>query len=964
MSKVFSLDRDSGGTKIFAGILTAMIVVASWGVLRVRHAAAFDLSSLPPCYDISGQGKAWPLSGTPPVLNPGGVPNSGVMNFDKTGGAPADIYEACVVDPGGQYFELRGWAWNDNLGWVSFYCPAGVPAGNPDPTVNNMGANCSDAAGYTGGYGVKIDRTTGKFSGYAWGDNAGWISFDNDPYSLVQADGTASACQGYVYTDANAPFAGCPSHATEYYTAAWSDQVGWIDFDGIKLPWFLLVGISDPVVTLTSSVDGKDPTEIDKTNAPAANGSDFYTLNVLLQDQNGDPLPPDYIVKLSPVWTKDSVKKDQTDPAAAVDNINCDQPSGAVTKPCVSLTAADFENYSGNIFSIAPTSNMNCWHDPTSLTPGSCDFSYESFVNPPMAALESNDLLFDGVNISVEDNNGVCLFGLAPACSQKLVLPTYSGSGDQYLKFKPATEVTDLKDPNGSGKLINLSFGGNLASAFPVTVSGNDQVDFHSGINPPPDASVYPYAFDFGVDASTPLDYNAATTDLFHAGSSTTYSGGLFAGIAVGQDSNGQTPQVPQLIPGEYIYSIVNGSDGVKYYSNKLPKNVGSLAATPVAVLKGNVYSTGAVTTTTTIQQPIRSLGDVSTNILRDTIYKNVLNIVAGAQPQNGQDVTLESHVVMPGEYAGFTNNGGSLQTFLQDESGEPKVYYHSGGGDVIVGHVGGDVRWTGERTIIVIGGNVHIESNLIPSALPGSPKPKLGIIVLKDLTRPNVQNTGNIYIDPSVTNIQANMFADGAVFSECDPAQCTLGQFGESIYNSDTDAKNALKFSQLRIEGSIASQNTIGGASIPVKAGPPATGPILGDGTLAAGPNALMRARAYDLNYLRYYSGVLKYDPGTGDVTCPDGTVTTDEQLLPEIVKAADGTPNTVYDSPQGCLYSPVDFDSGAAGSYKSAFSHTGTPFEDYVNLGSTYVIFDPPTSTLPGFSAQGGGSQKQLPQ
>lgn len=58
---------------------------------------------------------------------------------------------------------LAGYAWSDNIGWLSFN------------STNNGGAV---------DYGVAVDETnratngTGDFSGYAWSDNIGWITFN------------------------------------------------------------------------------------------------------------------------------------------------------------------------------------------------------------------------------------------------------------------------------------------------------------------------------------------------------------------------------------------------------------------------------------------------------------------------------------------------------------------------------------------------------------------------------------------------------------------------------------------------------------------------------------------------------------------------------------------------------------------------------------------------------------------
>ena len=55
---------------------------------------------------------------------------------------------------------LRGYAWGENVGWISFSC-------------QNVPNTCAS----TGNYGVTIDPITGQFGGSAWGENIGWINF-------------------------------------------------------------------------------------------------------------------------------------------------------------------------------------------------------------------------------------------------------------------------------------------------------------------------------------------------------------------------------------------------------------------------------------------------------------------------------------------------------------------------------------------------------------------------------------------------------------------------------------------------------------------------------------------------------------------------------------------------------------------------------------------------------------------
>src|SRR4030043_2364322 len=76
----------------------------------------------------------------------------------------------------GSDHKVEGWAWSENVGWISFNslnCDAdenGLSDGNP-PDCPAIGAPITN-------YGVDVNLTTGLFSGYAWSENVGWISFE------------------------------------------------------------------------------------------------------------------------------------------------------------------------------------------------------------------------------------------------------------------------------------------------------------------------------------------------------------------------------------------------------------------------------------------------------------------------------------------------------------------------------------------------------------------------------------------------------------------------------------------------------------------------------------------------------------------------------------------------------------------------------------------------------------------
>lgn len=69
------------------------------------------------------------------------------------------VEKSTKVSAGSQH-NLSGYAWSDNIGWLSFNC-------------TNDGGSCAPD------YGVNVDTSTGVFSGYAWSDNIGWVSFNS-----------------------------------------------------------------------------------------------------------------------------------------------------------------------------------------------------------------------------------------------------------------------------------------------------------------------------------------------------------------------------------------------------------------------------------------------------------------------------------------------------------------------------------------------------------------------------------------------------------------------------------------------------------------------------------------------------------------------------------------------------------------------------------------------------------------
>ncbi|MCK4539940.1 hypothetical protein KAU09_02175 [Candidatus Parcubacteria bacterium] len=70
---------------------------------------------------------------------------------------------------------VSGWAWNSNVGWISFNSD---DCNNDGSNYDGTPAGCPAAGTLFFDYGVNIDIGTGDFSGYAWNNNVGWISFN------------------------------------------------------------------------------------------------------------------------------------------------------------------------------------------------------------------------------------------------------------------------------------------------------------------------------------------------------------------------------------------------------------------------------------------------------------------------------------------------------------------------------------------------------------------------------------------------------------------------------------------------------------------------------------------------------------------------------------------------------------------------------------------------------------------
>lgn len=138
---------------------------------------------------------------------------------------------------------LKGWVWNDNIGWISLYCPG------------DGGTNRGIPCGFVK-YGVNIDPA-GDFFGYAW-SSIGWIRMN---CKITPGFGDVDICGASNFKVSANAVGGQTYRQTGPNNFAWSDSVGWIKLNGIQIPWDTIKDVIvipvDPPVKPECTTGGK-----------------------------------------------------------------------------------------------------------------------------------------------------------------------------------------------------------------------------------------------------------------------------------------------------------------------------------------------------------------------------------------------------------------------------------------------------------------------------------------------------------------------------------------------------------------------------------------------------------------------------------------------------------------------------------------------------------------------------------
>ena len=808
--------------------------------------------------DVYAAGTCVNLTGQSTLVDVG---DAGELDFNALPPTPSYGAKLCEPDVAGGDFELSGWVWNNNLGWVSLACKDEGNGG-----LTNNGLACGN---YT--YGVKVDSGTGEMYGWAWGDNIGWISFGCDGEF-----NEGMTCGGIDYNGKSNLIVDKDLGTMEGY--AWTDSVGWFNLDGIGAEILdIVMKESTTETALGVWTKGETDTSGDmpnKNNAQVADGKSRYNLFVHIADIAGNPVENGSGITLTiePQWT-DSVRFNQIDPNPANGTDFNENNKGAVRKP---LDIGDFKygtnttgeggisnNYRANVYSLAPTDNFFD-KNGDGLFDGieNGEVYYKDFSEDE-TPIPNNELIYHEADITVriDDtgeewtttvspiNNGADypmtflplfefkdFYAITDATqdptdtnNQRNYIESFRNMIDYYL-IKPTTNIATLNTSTFANMRINF----NLSAPEDVEYLwiNNEEVDLEK-LTGETRKSIK-------IDSGIFANFESKLPDFIKEAFKSKNSVAMGLPYAPEGELQGQIDGAKAYVTVSYTAN----KEKISYFDNGIPRIADSGIVNQAAQITGNVYSSGATSVSAEVDA-VTSLGNVSSNALQNQILTNVSGLIAGANVDD-----IPNDVEFGKDPTQYTVLGGGRGYYFKNK-------------DVHITKV----SWLPEEnsTIIVEGGDVFIDTNIDNIDGP------IGIIVLEDYSDPNqLTKGGRVYIRNDVTDFVGHIYADGPMFRYakgiCYQTADYQGLYAPrepNFVSADRCADPADYFNpittlnnQLYMKGSFATYNCIG-CSI--------QDPYRGDGQLLDGrtPFNYAIARLYDLNYFSYFRE-LPDSPGT----------------------------------------------------------------------------------------------------
>lgn len=800
-----------------------------------------------------------------------------ILGIPDRGYAPAGYeYAACVEECDSDTAEcapeyshlLKGWAWNDNLGFISLHCPAEFDARND--AGMGTGVSCGGQP-----YGVYFEDPDGDgngvLKGYAWSPYFGWIQFNG-----AAADGSFNYG---VSRASNGDLSGF----------AWTEIRLYINFQNAKM--FL------PGEEVTEDPEDEDwdgncedapyasvcveprPSDLGflsigvggAGDARIADGVDGYRVHLYLHNGDGTPINPAlyggpnlaaFKVGITLNWG-DTVKLNQLSGEPAVENITNQSPwsagTGGITYKPAGFTdfvsagdASDTGHYISRnlVSSYAPTSESNLSY--TSGTRPAYTIRNERPLYDSDINIEPNQLILENITFRIPLRlvSGETVFGAVP------VYP--NGRVGMSLKFRPALEIKELYvndhedqiqgyrsiPENVHIKAANYATNSTVATALRNSATVNFELgynDTRTSIlcgDTEEGSDVFDYNFVNGNPPTDTLDYS------------------------FGQLTGGENVQIKASLGSElpcdfaqapYIKSkisyVLDGKT-VSYLGNHLPRVADTAISNPTVVIHGTVLT--QVAGQVQAGRAVDTSGYVNVNIVRDTINENLQKYLGEASPFDGGECQITALRSIYTDVAVDDFEGGSCSGYYKTfKVGNEKVIYFNGS-DVTI-NLG---TLNGEWIVIADEGNIFIDKDIYGFASGA----KISLVAFR-AEGDDFYNTGHVYIAPclegeEVKNIQAIIVADGTLFSYPGDHD-EINDNGEPEWDDYNEMINSLSC-QLKMDAAIYSDNTIGGADLD-SGNNPKNYLLLGGGeSLMLNDQVTtedrMRAQQYDLNYLRMF--------------------------------------------------------------------------------------------------------------
>lgn len=763
-----------------------------------------------------------------------GTPDEKELDFDVDPGTgtfdqyAARLYYSGTRDSQGDPydFELRGWVWNDNFGWISLYCGA---------DGKNLGINCGNRQ-----YGVKVDlQNEGRMYGWAWGDNIGWVSFNCEvgKNETFTCGSSITEYGSYLNIEVDTGLGEVDAQDIAREPMAWSDTVGKFALTGIGssiLDIMVREGDAEAPYGIWTKVENRNGgdrnTPPTKENMPAADGLQGYDLYVNVADILGNPIDP-LFVNFNTEWDN-RVQKDQTINDTSPGNlISIIETAWGTSGPATSggVTTA----YHQRVSSVAPTKEGNCY-DPDN---DGCDVYYTKFAEE---TIQDQVLEYLGGSVTVT----------VPAVGSVTVDPLpFVGSTISNLEFAAPVDIDKVKyllPGNPPEEIGVIQSTRNTIDTFKINASLKGASLGHNiklELNTLEPDVVYNFIDNIDQSPAGGLNFKDLTVAAINALSNNE----LFAiPFAPNPDPEG----LESYIAGAELRSTVTiPAFGVKYFNNGLPLTDDSeIINQAVEIISGSVFSPGAIKASS--EADVTLYGDVAVYETRDRVLKDVTSLIKGITIPSVGTITI--------------NDATSESELQRNKLKDGRVYFfentdvHLESVDVLHNFA---PSTKDPISIILRGGDLYIDGNINGASVSGP----VGLIALESNTDTNEDTKGgHIYVNANVTDmVEVSIFADGPMYRYV-PGICFNSTDGLREPNFVDGSYGCPAFrepisslpNQMYIKGNIATMNCIG-CSV-------STAPTRGNGTLISGGATAKNfaiARLYDFNYFSYF----RLHPETG---------------------------------------------------------------------------------------------------